>query len=93
MIEAMAAGTPVIAWRNGSVPEVISNGVSGVIVESIDEAVVAVDSIGSLSRERVRREVEARFTAARMAQDYVTVYQRLLANQQVSLPSPAEQAA
>ena len=93
MIEALSAGTPVIAWRNGSVPEVISDGVSGVIVDLMKEAVAAVENIGSFSREAVRREFEARFTAARMAQDYVTVYQRLLSNQKAGLPSVAERAA
>ena len=58
---------------------------SGVIVESIEEAVAAVENIGSFSREAVRREFETRFTAARMAQDYVTVYQRLLSNQKAGL--------
>jgi glycosyltransferase involved in cell wall biosynthesis len=93
MIEALAAGTPVIAWRNGSVPEVIRDGVSGVIVESMEDAVPAAENIGSFSRGAVRREFEARFTAARMARDYVTVYRRLLSHQKIALPSAAEQAA
>src|SRR6185503_12061223 len=93
MIEALAAGTPVIAWRNGSVPEVIRDGVSGAIVESMDEAVAAAENIGSFSRAAVRREFEARFTAARMARDYVTVYQRLLASQDAGLAAVAERAA
>jgi glycosyltransferase involved in cell wall biosynthesis len=78
MIEAMAAGTPVIAWRNGSVPEVITDGVSGVIVESVEEAVSAIKVIGSLSRAAVRREFETRFSASRMAQDYASAYRQLL---------------
>ncbi|HWJ73105.1 MAG TPA: glycosyltransferase family 4 protein [Kaistia sp.] len=78
MIEAMAAGTPVVAWRAGSVPEVIEPGVTGRIVESLDEAVEAVRSIGALSRPRIRKEFERRFTAHRMAQDYVNVYRMLL---------------
>jgi glycosyltransferase involved in cell wall biosynthesis len=93
MIEALAAGTPVIAWRNGSVPEVISNGVSGMIVESVEAAVAAVENIGSFSREAVRQEFQARFTAARMSQDYVTVYQRLLSDQKAGLPAVIERAA
>jgi glycosyltransferase involved in cell wall biosynthesis len=78
MIEAMSAGTPVIAWRNGSVSEVIVDGQSGCIVETIDEAVAAVDRIRGLSRQRVRRHFETRFTAVRMARDYVEAFDRLL---------------
>ncbi|MDQ8755716.1 glycosyltransferase family 4 protein [Sphingosinicella sp. LHD-64] len=77
MIEAMAAGTPVIAWRNGSTPEVIEHGRSGFLVESIDEAVAAVDAAASLSRRLVRTAFEERFTADRMARDYVALYQAL----------------
>ena len=78
MIEAMSAGTPVIAWRHGSAPEVIDHEISGLVVDSIDEAVSAMDRIRAMSRDRVRRRFEARFTAARMAQDYVAAYERLL---------------
>jgi glycosyltransferase involved in cell wall biosynthesis len=77
MIEAMACGTPVIAVENGSVPEVLENGVTGFIVHSEQEAVEAVARIGSLSRDRIRAEFERRFTAHRMAQDYVNLYTRL----------------
>lgn len=79
MIESMSAGTPVIAWRNGSVPEVLADGVSGVIVNSINEAVAAAGTVRAMSRERVRRSFERRFTAERMAADYVDAYRRLLA--------------
>jgi glycosyltransferase involved in cell wall biosynthesis len=79
MIEAMSAGTPVIAWRNGSVPEVVTDGVSGVIVGSIDEAVVAVRQAATMSRAAVRAEFEARFTAAHMARRYLAAYSSLLA--------------
>ncbi len=78
MIEAMACGTPVVAWRRGSVPEVIDDGVSGFIVDGVDEAVAAVGRAGSLSRARVRRTFEERFSVARMARDYAAIYQRLL---------------
>ncbi len=78
MIEAMSTGTPVIAWRHGSAPEVIDHGISGLVVNSIDEAVSAVDRIRAMSRARVRRCFEARFTATRMAKDYVAAYERLL---------------
>jgi glycosyltransferase involved in cell wall biosynthesis len=79
MIESMAAGTPVIAWRNGSVPEVIEDGVSGTIVETMEDAVAAVERVSALPREFVRRAFERRFTAARMAADYVSAYECLLA--------------
>jgi glycosyltransferase involved in cell wall biosynthesis len=79
MIEAMSAGTPVIAWRNGSVPEVITDHVSGVIVDSLDAAVAAVQETAKMSRAPVRGEFEARFTVARMARNYVAAYRLLLA--------------
>jgi glycosyltransferase involved in cell wall biosynthesis len=78
MIESMSAGTPVIAWRCGSVPEVLADGVSGIIVESLEEAVAAVHCVKNLSRAGVRGEFERRFTAARMAADYVAAYRKLL---------------
>jgi glycosyltransferase involved in cell wall biosynthesis len=78
MIEAMSTGTPVIAWRNGSVPEVIADGVSGVIVASMDEAVDAVETVKQISRRGVRGHFQSHFTAKRMAADYVAAYQRLL---------------
>src|SRR6185437_7573768 len=69
MIEAMACGTPVIAMRNGSVPEVVDEGVTGFIVDNEEEAVAAVRRIPELSRDTVRRTFEARFCARRMAED------------------------
>jgi glycosyltransferase involved in cell wall biosynthesis len=77
MIEAMAAGTPVIAWRNGSVPEVVDPGVTGFIVESIDQAVEALDRVSALDRLNVRRRFEQRFAVERMAGDYLALYRRL----------------
>jgi len=77
MIEAMACGTPVIGWRNGSVPEVVTDGVTGYVVDSIEEAVRAVERSGDLSRRACRQTFEDRFDAARMARDYVEVYRRL----------------
>jgi len=79
MIESMSAGTPVIAWRNGSVPEVMGGG-GGYIVESIDEAVAAVGLCKSLDRADVRRYFDSRFTAAHMAHNYVAAYQKLIAS-------------
>ncbi len=86
MIEAMAVGTPVIAWRNGSVPEVVSDGVSGAIVESIDDAVRATSPLSLPSRKAVRRYFETRFTAKRMATDYQAAYQGLLSSQRHPRP-------
>jgi glycosyltransferase involved in cell wall biosynthesis len=77
MIEAMACGTPVIAFNRGSVPEVIDEGVTGYIVEDINGAIGAVDRLDHLSREKIRRHFEQRFTARRMAQDYLSVYRSL----------------
>jgi glycosyltransferase involved in cell wall biosynthesis len=78
MIEAMACGTPVIAYRRGSVSEIIDDGVTGYMVQSIDEAVTAVQKAESLSRPRCRAMFEKRFSAARMARDYVSVYRQLI---------------
>jgi glycosyltransferase involved in cell wall biosynthesis len=83
MIEAMAVGTPVIAWRNGSVPEVIRDGVSGIVVDTMEGAVAAVGRVGQLSRSRIRREFEERFSVRRMTLDYLDAYQRLLARKAV----------
>ncbi len=77
MIEAMSAGTPVIAWNNGSVPEVINHGVSGFIVDSIEGAVDAVRAVDTLDRSRVRAEFERRFTVAIMAKRYENAYATL----------------
>jgi glycosyltransferase involved in cell wall biosynthesis len=79
MIEALACGTPVIAYRRGSVPEVLEDGVTGFTVQGLEEAVKAVGQIPLLSRSRCRQVFEERFSASRMAYDYLTVYQRLVA--------------
>jgi glycosyltransferase involved in cell wall biosynthesis len=78
MIEAMACATPVLAFRGGSVAEVVEDGVSGIIVDTMEEAHNRLGDVLALRRERVRQRFEERFTAARMAQDYVRIYQRLL---------------
>ncbi len=78
MIEAMATGTPVIAWRRGSVPEIVDQGITGVAVDSIDDALQAIKHVRSMSRFSVRQRFEMRFTASRMAQKYLAVYQRIL---------------
>jgi glycosyltransferase involved in cell wall biosynthesis len=77
MIESIACGTPVIAFRNGSVPEVIEDGVTGFIVRDLDEAVAAARRIHRLDRAEVRAVFEERFTAERMAQDYLALYRDL----------------
>ena len=79
MIEAMACGTPVIAWNCGAVPEVIEDGVTGFIVESEHEALRAIARVRQLDRRRVRASFERRFTAGRMAQAYSDVYARVAA--------------
>ncbi len=77
MIEAFACGVPVIAFNRGSVPEVIEEGLTGFIVDDIEAAVRAVDRLPTLSRDAVRRQFEARFTARRMAEDHVALYARM----------------
>lgn len=77
MIEAMACGTPIVAFRCGSVPEVINNNVSGIIVDSLTEAVESVEWALRLNRRKVRETFERRFSAERMARDYLEIYRRL----------------
>jgi glycosyltransferase involved in cell wall biosynthesis len=78
MIEAMACGTPVIAWRRGSVSEVIDEGVTGFVVEDLDGAVRAVAEAAALDRRRCRQAFERRYGVARMAEDYLRVYRRVI---------------
>jgi glycosyltransferase involved in cell wall biosynthesis len=78
MIEAMACGTPVIAYRSGSVPEVIEDGVTGFIVESQEEAIDAVKQLARLDRRKVRQRFEERFSAHRMARAYEGHYRQLI---------------
>ena len=79
MIEAMACGTPVIAFNRGSVPEIIEHGITGMIVEDEVEAVAAIRQVAALPRAEVRRCFERRFSAERMAEDYLALYRRLAA--------------
>ena len=79
MIEAMACGTPVIAFNRGSVPEIIEHGVTGMIVEDEAEAIAAIRQVADLSRAEVRRCFEHRFSSERMAEDYLALYRRLAA--------------
>jgi glycosyltransferase involved in cell wall biosynthesis len=78
MIEAMACGTPVLAFRCGSVPEIVDPGVTGVIVDTMDEAIRMLPQVLALDRRTVRQRFEHRFSVARMAKDYVHVYRSLL---------------
>jgi glycosyltransferase involved in cell wall biosynthesis len=82
MIEAMACGTPVIAYRGGAVPEIMEEGHTGFIVEEFEDAVEAVRRVPELSRKRCREVFEQRFTATRMAHDYLQVYRRLIGGKQ-----------
>jgi glycogen synthase len=78
MIEAMACGTPVIAYRSGSVPEVIEDGITGFIVENEQEAIRAVKEVTKLDRRKVRVRFEERFSAQRMAREYEKQYCKLV---------------
>jgi glycosyltransferase involved in cell wall biosynthesis len=77
----MACGTPVLAFRCGSVPEVVEDGLTGMIVDTMEEAIAALPRIIALDRKKIRRRFEQRFSAARMAKDYVAVYRALLTAQ------------
>jgi glycosyltransferase involved in cell wall biosynthesis len=92
MIEAMACGTPVIAYNRGSVPEIIDEGLTGFIVEDETSAVAAVGRLSQLNREAVRKQFERRFTARRMALDYLASYRSLMetAEPRIKLVSSAE---
>ncbi|MDB5515343.1 MAG: glycosyltransferase family 4 protein, partial [Tardiphaga sp.] len=92
MIEAMACGTPVIAYRSGSVPEVIDDGVTGFIVDSEDEAVNAVNQLARLDRKSVRERFEERFSAHRMARSYESHYRRLIAAPSIERFAPTPDA-
>lgn len=85
MIEAMACGTPVIAYNHGSVPEIIEDGITGFIVSNEAEAVAALKHVNTLNRTVIRQRFDARFTASRMAQDYVDIYESLIMPQQQPL--------
>lgn len=78
VIEAMACGAPVIAMRRGSMPELIEHGVTGFLVDTLDEAIAAVERLGEIDRAACRRAVEARFSVERMADAYIALYERIL---------------
>lgn len=79
VVEAMACGTPVIATRRGSMPEIIEDGVNGFLVDTADEALAAVERAGEIDRRGVRRSIERRFHVDRMADDYIALYRSILA--------------
>jgi glycosyltransferase involved in cell wall biosynthesis len=79
MIEAMACGTPVLAFRQGSVPEIVEDGLTGAIVDTVEQAIAALPRVIALDRVKIRRRFEERFSARRMANDYVGVYRALVA--------------
>jgi glycosyltransferase involved in cell wall biosynthesis len=82
MIEAMACGTPVIAFNSGSVPEIIENGVTGFVVSNIEDAASAVESISTINRRKCRETFEQRFSASRMASDYLDIYRWLVSRRE-----------
>jgi glycosyltransferase involved in cell wall biosynthesis len=89
MIEAMACGTPVIAYRSGAVPEIMEEGRTGFVVDGLEDAVEAVQRVRELSRKRCREVFEKRFTATRMARDYVQVFERLIKRNAEKIPEAA----
>jgi glycosyltransferase involved in cell wall biosynthesis len=89
MIEAMACGTPVIAFSSGSVPEVIDEGITGYVVKDVDDAIGAVRKIGRLDRAAVRAVFEQRFTVERMAKEYLEIYRSLPGVRRAFIPRPA----
>lgn len=86
MIESLACGTPVIARARGSVPEIVEHGATGFVVENLEDAGKAVERIGELSRRRCRETFEKRFSATRMATNYLAVYKKLIAAAEPSAP-------
>jgi glycosyltransferase involved in cell wall biosynthesis len=87
LIEALACGTPVLAYRRGSIPEVIENGVTGFVCEDLSEMAAAVERLGEIDRQRCRASFEERFTADRMARDYVALYEQIIEDR-VATTSP-----
>ncbi|MDX8463755.1 glycosyltransferase, partial [Mesorhizobium humile] len=77
-IEAMACGTPVIAWNCGALPEIIDKGVTGFVADSVDEAVAVLPALLQLDRRQVRAVFEKRFSVTRMARDYLAAYMHLI---------------
>ena len=78
LIESLACGTPVLAYRRGSIPELIDHGATGFISENLDEMVSQVEKLVTIDRRRCRQVFDERFTAQRMTNDYVKIYQQLI---------------
>ena len=93
MIEAMACGTPTVAFRRGAVPEIIDEGLSGFVCTGVDDAIAALSHVGAVSRKRCRQAFEDRFTVARMIKDYVDLYEEVIEETgELREPSMAEQS-
>ena len=88
MIEAMSCGTPVLAFRRGSVVEVLDDGITGHVVDTVEDAILALPRVVALDRRAVRRQFEARFTSTRMAKDYLRVYKSSLNQLRVPAKMP-----
>lgn len=88
IVEAMACGTPTIAFRRGAIPEIVEDGLNGRVVDDVESAVAAVHAIGNIDRRTCRRVFNERFTAQRMTDDYLSVYESLLARQPYTPASP-----
>jgi glycosyltransferase involved in cell wall biosynthesis len=93
VIEAMAYGTPVIAWRQGAMPEIVDEGATGFVVDSVEQAVERVNLLNSLDRHRIREIFEERFSVRRMVDDYEKIYASLLASNRTQAPKLAELVA
>ena len=78
VVEALACGTPVIAYRRGSMPELIDNGVTGFLVDTLDQAIAAIERIDEIDRATCRRAAVARFGVDRMADEYLALYERVV---------------
>jgi len=89
VVEAMACGTPVIAYNRGSMPELIEHGVTGFLVDTLDEAVDAIGRVGEIDRAACRRAVAERFSVERMADAYLALYERVIAGEKVVVGSSA----
>ena len=86
MAESMACGTPVLVFRRGSAPELIENGVTGFVVDTVDEMAAAVSQVGTIDPQACRQRVEKHFDVPRMADDYLEAYERILERMEISAP-------
>ncbi|HZS11855.1 MAG TPA: glycosyltransferase family 4 protein [Nitrospirales bacterium] len=91
-IEALACGTPILAYRRGSIPEIVEDGLTGYITENVDEMAEAVERLGGINRARCRQSFDERFTAERMVRDYVRIYEELIAEQKGELAAETQAA-